>query len=645
MPNLIGQCLGPYELRSLLGEGGMASVYGAQQIMTGRVQRMVAIKVIESGLTRKPEFVARFEREAQTIMSLSHAHILKVFDYGQQENTVYLAMELLVGGSLADRMRREQLDLETIERLLTQIANALDYAHSKGIIHRDLKPQNVLLDESENAFLTDFGIVKLLNETTGLTQSGVTVGTPAYMSPEQWQGGAIDSRSDIYSLGVMLFEMLSGRAPFKGDTPYQLMHQHIFETPPALSDLCIELPASLDGVIKGSLAKNPDERFPTAKALVTAFRAAIDASTKQSFPSAASASDLQSAPAEIQVNAETTDIIQDAKPAPLGTGRVPLFAGLAVTLLMLILAGVIITTSTKPQSVTLTKILQLDTSIVALSVSAAPSSTIVVSEPPSPIAIFSDIPASNTPFMVVMLSTAGATLTSTSSATLLPTRAATLTQAPILSSNTPSPVPTSTPTASLTSTYTPTITFTPSPTMTSTLSDTPTLILTPTVTLYPFALKNAARIRSGPGVGYPVLVVMDVNSQEVNSAFIIGQGPLGYDDWYLIQWTSPDQMLNSGWVNVVSIRVAPEMTRLPIVTGTKLPPTPRPVTRTPTVQPRFDPPQNPQSQNLFAPDSPQSTGVPATSPPKYTQSLPKDTPYPTKSDPIDPGQCSGCQIP
>ena len=272
MPNLVGQTLGPYALISLLGKGGMATVYRARQTLAGRVQREVAVKVIESELALNQEFVARFEREAQTIISLSHAHILKVFDYGQQGEMLYLVMELLSGGSLADRIRAGTLTWEDASRILDQIADAFDYAHSKGIIHRDLKPQNVLLDEAGNAYLSDFGIAKLLDETTGLTQSGTAMGTPAYMAPEQWQGGKIDALSDVYSLGVMLYEMVNGQVPFQGDTPFRVMYQHLYERPPSVRSLRPDLPPGLDQVFERALAKSPTERYQSASALAADFK-------------------------------------------------------------------------------------------------------------------------------------------------------------------------------------------------------------------------------------------------------------------------------------------------------------------------------------------------------------------------------------
>ncbi|MHB8626212.1 MAG: protein kinase domain-containing protein [Aggregatilineales bacterium] len=275
MANLIGQRIDKYELIALLGQGGMADVYRARQMIGGRVAREVALKLIDPRLALTPEFIARFERETQTLASLSHPHILKAYDFGQFENNVYLVMELMPGGSLAEVIRQGPLPLDAIAGLLDQIGGALDYAHSKGVVHRDLKPHNVLLDESGNAFLTDFGIAKLISETAVLTHSGAAIGTPSYMAPEQWIDGTIDARTDTYAFGVMLFEMLTGRVPFQGDTPYQVMHMHTDEPPPLAVQLRPELPPLLDRVVHKALAKAPGNRYQSAAELVKDYKAAL----------------------------------------------------------------------------------------------------------------------------------------------------------------------------------------------------------------------------------------------------------------------------------------------------------------------------------------------------------------------------------
>ncbi|HRE49315.1 MAG TPA: protein kinase [Aggregatilineales bacterium] len=273
MDPFIGQKFGEYNVISKLGKGGMATVYRARQTS---VERDVAIKIIRSDKIDDPLFGERFTREARTIARLSHPHILKVFGFGHENDVAYLVMELLEGGSLAQLLRASgAIPLEKSGRMLDQIAGALDYAHQQGIIHRDLKPDNVLLDKMHNAFLTDFGIAKLLNETTNITQTGMVMGTPAYMAPELWNGARADNRSDVYALGVILFEMLTGRVPYAGDTPFRMMAMHVHDPLPSISALNPAIPSIIDPIFIRSLAKNPDERFVSAGQLAESFRSVI----------------------------------------------------------------------------------------------------------------------------------------------------------------------------------------------------------------------------------------------------------------------------------------------------------------------------------------------------------------------------------
>lgn len=270
--DLIGQVLGgKYRIVDQIGRGGMALVFRGRQMP---VDRDVAVKVIHLEFAKEEDFQQRFEREARTIAGLSHPHIIKLFDYGSHENLAYLVMELMTGGSLDGLIRKQQgLSVSHTRRLLRQIAEALDYAHKRGIVHRDLKPQNILLDEAGNSTLTDFGIAKLVQGSMALTQSGTALGTPSYMSPEQWRGEGVDARSDIYALGIILFEMLTGRLPFSADTPYGMMHKHIFNEPPNITEFNENLQMHINPVLHKALAKDPDDRYQTAVTLADAFDA------------------------------------------------------------------------------------------------------------------------------------------------------------------------------------------------------------------------------------------------------------------------------------------------------------------------------------------------------------------------------------
>ena len=272
MDSLIGKRLGQYEIISRLGVGGMATVYRARQ---ASVERDVAIKIIRSDMMNDPMFVERFRREANTIAKLSHPHIVKVFDYGSEGDLAYLAMELLEGGSLARLLRAEgDMPLEKASEMLQQVARALDVAHQQGIIHRDLKPDNILLDSFRNAFLTDFGVAKLLTERK-MTSTGTVVGTPAYIAPELWNGSYADNRTDLYALGVIVYEMVTGRTPHNGETPYRMMHMHIYEDALQATSINPMLPPVIDDFLAVALAKNPNQRFRSADHMATVFQAAI----------------------------------------------------------------------------------------------------------------------------------------------------------------------------------------------------------------------------------------------------------------------------------------------------------------------------------------------------------------------------------
>lgn len=270
MSELTGKALGPYQIIETIGKGGMAEIYRAYQPST---KRDVVVKVLFSNLRNDPGFVDRFKRELDIIAHLQHPHIIPVIDFGEEDDQLYIVMAYLKGGSLADRIAGTQYGLEIDEtlRLINLIASGLDYAHSMGIIHRDLKPSNILMDEHGNPYIADFGIAKRLDGRDDATNT-IMSGTAGYIAPEIAQSGRSTKKADIYALGIILFEMLTGRMPYVGRNPYKILSAHVNQEIPNLLDFRSELPASFQAVIEKALAKKPEERFSSAGELANALR-------------------------------------------------------------------------------------------------------------------------------------------------------------------------------------------------------------------------------------------------------------------------------------------------------------------------------------------------------------------------------------
>lgn len=264
-----GQRLGAYRLVRRIGRGGMGEVWLGQHLKLGRE---AAIKVLPANLAGEADFLKRFEREASSAASLTHPNILPVWDYGEQDGTPYLVMPYVGSGALKDRLRDGPLRPHAIEHYLRQMVGALDYAHSRGLIHRDVKPANMLVDEHDQLYLADFGIAKALEGTEGLTRTGVGIGTPEYMAPEQAQGRA-DTRSDLYALGIVLYQMLTGRVPFSGSNSVEVLMKHVQEAMPVLPLRDVASPEVAE-MLRKVLAKNPDERYQSGAALLEAYREA-----------------------------------------------------------------------------------------------------------------------------------------------------------------------------------------------------------------------------------------------------------------------------------------------------------------------------------------------------------------------------------
>src|ERR671937_132453 len=250
-----------YTLLEPIGHGGMAVVYRARQ---ESLDRTVAVKILSENLAGSHEFMERFRREARTAANLRHPNVITVHDFGEDERGVpYLVLEYIEGPTLADLMDAGLEDCR-IPDLLDQIAAGLDYAHSRGVIHRDVKPGNVLLTDDGRVVLADFGLAWLLEGALHLTLTGGVIGTPEYMSPEQASGVAVDHRTDVYALGVVLFEMLTGERPFTADTPISILLKHVQQPAPSVRTLRPDLPEAVDRVVQQALAKDPEHRFQSA---------------------------------------------------------------------------------------------------------------------------------------------------------------------------------------------------------------------------------------------------------------------------------------------------------------------------------------------------------------------------------------------
>ena len=262
--------IGIYEVKSELGRGGMATVYRAYD---PRFEREVAVKVLPSELLHAdPQFRLRFEREAKIIAQLEHAAIVPVYDVGEADNQPYFVMRYMSGGSLSDLIKAGGLTVEDAVRILGAIAPALDEAHSKGIVHRDIKPSNILFDKRGNPFISDFGIAKLSQAQAGNVTGSAIIGTPAYMAPEQAQGTDVDGRADIYALGIILFEMLTGKQPYEADTPMAVAIKHITDPVPQIRQANPQLPEELETIIQRAMAKDKKDRFATAVEMTNTLR-------------------------------------------------------------------------------------------------------------------------------------------------------------------------------------------------------------------------------------------------------------------------------------------------------------------------------------------------------------------------------------
>ncbi|MBL8165492.1 MAG: protein kinase [Anaerolineae bacterium] len=276
MPLREGEIVGPYQVVNQLGQGGMASVYKAYH---AKLDRHVAIKVLHQAFKEDPDFIARFEREAQIVAKLEHPHIVPVYDYSEHEGQPYLVMKFVEGRTLKRVLSDGPLPLESITSIMGSVAGALTYAHQKGVLHRDIKPSNIMIDTNGVPYLTDFGLARIAQAGASTMSADMILGTPQYISPEQAAGtGTLDARTDIYSLGVILYEMVVGRVPYNADTPYAIVHKHIYDELPRPSSINPEIPPAVEDVLVRALAKQPEGRFVSAVQMMDTFRRAVQQS-------------------------------------------------------------------------------------------------------------------------------------------------------------------------------------------------------------------------------------------------------------------------------------------------------------------------------------------------------------------------------
>ena len=273
MPFIVGETIGPYRILEQLGRGGMATVFKAYH---AALDRYVAIKALHPAFMEDPNFHARFQREARVVAKLEHPNIVPIYDFAEYEDRPYLVMKYIEGETLKARLGQGSIEQAELVQIVESIGTGLFYAHQQGILHRDVKPSNVLLGVDGRVYLADFGLARIAQAGESTLSSDMMLGTPQYISPEQAMGlGELDERTDIYSFGVMLYEMAVGKVPFSADTPFSIIHDHIYTPLPLPSTVNPDVPESVERVLLKALAKERDDRYPDANLLADAYRDAL----------------------------------------------------------------------------------------------------------------------------------------------------------------------------------------------------------------------------------------------------------------------------------------------------------------------------------------------------------------------------------
>ncbi len=516
MPDLIGRTLGGFRILEQIGLGGMATVYKAYQ---PSMDRYVALKVLATHLTQDSTFVKRFQQEAKFIAKLEHLHILPVYDHGDETGYLYLVMRFIEAGTLKDRLEDGPLSLAEARSVVNQVGSALEYAHQLGVVHRDLKPSNILIDAQGDCYLTDFGIAKMVEGTLGLTGSAV-LGTPHYMAPEQSQSLKVDQRADVYGMGVIIYEMVTGQLPFDAETPFAVVMKHIAEPLPLPRSIKPDLPESVERVILKALAKDPGDRYQSMHDLVAAFDQAVQSASEIAEP----VSTIPPPVALQEVGGGLTTVVPPPTTSvsgwPQRIAQQPLWllAAAGLALLVLVLAGLIL--SRIPGRV---------------DISSGQVGVVLVTATDAPL-----VAALVTPTQTTELA-ATATSTPQPAVTPMPT-----------STHIPTPSPTSTPTATQTRapSRTPTATRTPKPTPSPTPPDA-------------VVSAEAANLRAGPGTVYDVVGQLG-RGDELE---VVGRNADG--DWLRVV----TQDGTHRWVSVSLLGVNVDLEG---ITVARIPPTPTP---------------------------------------------------------------------
>jgi serine/threonine protein kinase len=269
MSFVTGENVGPYRIVEKLGQGGMATVYKAYH---AALDRNVALKVLHPAFTEDPQFLERFHREAKLVARLEHSNIVPIFDFAEHKGQPYLVMKFILGRTLKARLKSEVIDLEESNEILSAVGDALTYAHKSGVLHRDVKPSNILMADDGRIYLADFGLARIAELGASTLSGDMLMGTPHYISPEQARGEQdLDERTDIYSLGIVLYEMVVGKVPFSADTPFSIIHDHIYTPLPLPSEVNPAVPENIQLVLLKALAKERKDRFESAQHLVKAY--------------------------------------------------------------------------------------------------------------------------------------------------------------------------------------------------------------------------------------------------------------------------------------------------------------------------------------------------------------------------------------